>query len=190
MSEKTENLGLNLTNMNEDGNETFDFDRDLNQPFKIIDKRIGRIANLTTEQKESLVSAINEIISNLNEKPSKSLDDLNAIGQAILDRKVEVEALLEQNGYAKFSWKEDNKISNLIINWGTSTIPTGNAGIANFAISFSKSNYAIIALAELDDNNTQDFIKGFLWAHKTETNCLLRTTKSDAPTAKYIAIGT
>ena len=125
----------------------------------------------------------------IDKKSDIDLSNLSEIGQAILDKKVEVEALLEQNGYAKFSWKENNKISNIIINWGTSTVPTGNAGIANFAISFSKSNYAIIALAELDDNNTQDFIKGLLWAHKTKTNCLLRTTKGNAPTAKYIAIG-
>ena len=82
-----------------------------------------------------------------------------------------------------------NNISNLIINWGRSTVPQGNAGVCNFAISFSNTIYSIIALAELDDGNMQDYIKGFLWSHKTQSNCLLRTTTTNAPTAYYIAIG-
>ncbi len=40
---QTENLGLNLTDMTEDGNQLFDFERDLNQPFEIIDEAIGEL---------------------------------------------------------------------------------------------------------------------------------------------------
>lgn len=50
----------------------------------------------------------------LDGKLSKDLDNLSSLGQAILDKKVEVEALLQQNGYAKFSWKENNQISKII----------------------------------------------------------------------------
>ena len=60
---------------------------------------------------------VGQIAEALNEKMDRNLANTDAIGQAILDKKVEVEALLEQNGYAKFTWKEDNKVSNLIINW-------------------------------------------------------------------------
>ena len=52
------------------------------------------------------------------EKLDKNLSNLDAVGQAILDRKVEVEALLEQNGYAKFTWKEGNKTS-ILFQWGS-----------------------------------------------------------------------
>ena len=55
----------------------------------------------------------------LDGKASINLDNLSSLGQAILDKKVEVEALLQQNGYAKFSWKENNQISNLIFSWIT-----------------------------------------------------------------------
>ena len=69
----------------------------------------------------------------LNEKTDRNLLNLNTVGQAIIDGKVEVEALLEQNGYAKFTWKEDNKVSNLIIQWG---YPTSQ--VTNFAMAFKK----------------------------------------------------
>ena len=48
MTDKTENLGINLTNMDEDGNELFDFERDLNQPFRIIDKAVGDLQKRAT----------------------------------------------------------------------------------------------------------------------------------------------
>ena len=53
----------------------------------------------------------------LDEKMDIDFTNISAIGQAVLDKKVEIEALLEENGYAKFSWKDGNKISNLIIQW-------------------------------------------------------------------------
>ena len=58
---------------------------------------------------------VGQIAEALNEKMDRNLANTDAIGQAILDKKVEVEALLEQNGYAKFTWKEGNKISKLIV---------------------------------------------------------------------------
>lgn len=61
---------------------------------------------------------VGQIAEALNEKMDRNLANTDAIGQAILDGKVEVEALLEHNGYAKFTWKNGNKISNLLIQWG------------------------------------------------------------------------
>ena len=112
---RTENLGLFNTNMQTDGDDFFDFDRDLNQNNNILDAAIGKLSTLTTEEKTNLVAAINELVAG---KSSIDLDNLSAIGQAIMDKKVEVEALLQQNGYAKFTWKENNEISNCIIAWG------------------------------------------------------------------------
>lgn len=111
----TPNLGLFNTNMLTDGDDYFDFDRDLNGNNNILDAAIGKLSTLTTEEKTSLVAAINELVAG---KSSIDLDNLSAIGQAIMDKKVEVEALLQQNGYAKFTWKENNQISNLILQWG------------------------------------------------------------------------
>ena len=117
MGTYTENLGLYNTNMATDGNDTFDFKRDINDNNDIIDSAIGKLSTLTTTDKSSLVNAIIEIVSSLGGKASKDLDNLSATGQAILDGKVEVEALLQQNGYAKFSWKENNEIS-ILLSWG------------------------------------------------------------------------
>ena len=60
---------------------------------------------------------VGQIAEALNEKMDRNLSNTDAIGQAILDGKVEVEALLEQNGYAKFTWKNGNKLSKLIVQW-------------------------------------------------------------------------
>ena len=142
MGNSTENLNLYLTDMDTDGNDTFDFQRDLNDNNNKIDSAIGKLSNLTTEQQANLVSAINEIVSNLDGKTSKSLNDLNAVGQAILDKKVEVEALLAQNGYAKFSWKENNEISNLIIQWGKYNKNAGLKTTILFPLTFNSLFYA------------------------------------------------
>lgn len=81
-------------------------------------------------------------------------------------------------------------ISNgLLIQWGISATPSGRATKVTFPISFSNASYIIIAMASLGDNNTSDYIRGYLWQHKTSTYCLLRTTSETAPTAEIIAIG-
>lgn len=142
MGNYTTNLSLYNTDMTTDGNDTFDFQRDLNDNNDKIDSAFGNLANLSTTQKANLVSAINEIVSNLDGKTSKSLNDLNAVGQAILDKKVEVEALLAQNGYAKFSWKENNQISNLIVQWGDRVFSADKSVNANAVYDVSQ-NYPI-----------------------------------------------
>ena len=83
------------------------------------------------------VGALSEAI---NEKMDRNLVNADTIGQAILDRKVEVEALLEQNGYAKFTWKEDNKVASLIIQWGSAKMATN----VTLPTSYSNANYTLI----------------------------------------------
>lgn len=46
MSDNTENLSLYLTDMETDGEDLFDFDRDLNENWNKIDKRFG-VAEIT-----------------------------------------------------------------------------------------------------------------------------------------------
>ena len=146
MGTYTTNLNMYKTNMLTDGNDTFDFKRDINDNLDIIDTAVGKLSTLTTTDKSSLVNAIIELVTSLGGKASKDLDNLSATGQAILDGKVEVEALLAQNGYAKFSWKENNVISSFIIQWGNHDGESGN-GIKEikFPISFPNSYKLAIA---------------------------------------------
>ena len=88
----------------------------------------------TLEELSRKVDAISEF---LNEKTDRNLLNLNTVGQAIIDGKVEVEALLEQNGYAKFTWKEDNKVASLLINW-LKVLSLGNKQIATLPSTYNK----------------------------------------------------
>lgn len=47
MGNSTDYLNLYLTNMDEDGNDTFDFDRDLNQNFLKIDNSVGNLNKIS-----------------------------------------------------------------------------------------------------------------------------------------------
>ena len=184
MGNSTENLNLYLTDMDTDGNDTFDFQRDLNDNNNKIDSAIGKLSNLTTEQQANLVSAINEIVSNLDGKTSKSLSDLNAVGQAILDKKVEVEALLAQNGYAKFSWKENNKISNLIINWGGKTLTVGD-NVINLPIAYPSDRRGI-AITPFYPNNATGYPQTYGAFFKTGV-APLSTINIYASVSMYVA---
>ena len=84
---------------------------------------------------------VGQIAEALNEKMDRNLANTDAIGQAILDKKVEIEALLEQNGYAKFTWKEGNKISKLIVQFGNASQGTQ---VINLSTSYSNVNYNIV----------------------------------------------
>lgn len=84
---------------------------------------------------------VGQIAEALNEKMDRNLANTDAIGQAILDKKVEVEALLEQNGYAKFTWKEGNKIS-ILLQWGLNSIGTNTT--VNLPTSFSSTSYTLV----------------------------------------------
>ena len=84
---------------------------------------------------------VGQIAEALNEKMDRNLANTDAIGQAILDKKVEVEALLEQNGYAKFTWKEGNKVS-ILFQWGLNSIGTNTT--VNLPTSFSSTSYTLV----------------------------------------------
>ena len=75
---------------------------------------------------------------------SKDLSNLSSDGQAILDRKVEVEALLEPNGYAKFTWKDGNKISKLILQFGVIYNSTATSYLVTLPVAYSNANYTIL----------------------------------------------
>lgn len=66
MPENTANLDLYLTDMDSDGELSFDFERDLNQNFSKIDTAIGNLTGLSTTAKNNLVAAINELKGTLN----------------------------------------------------------------------------------------------------------------------------
>ena len=106
-----------------------------------IAKIINRLISEKSDTDLGNLSAIGQAI--LDGKSSISLDNLSAAGQAILDKKVEVEALLQQNGYAKFTWKENNQISNLIIQWG---VAYNNAVSATLPIMYTTQNLFTMAI--------------------------------------------
>ena len=81
---------------------------------------------------------LDKISEALNEKTDRNLLNLNSVGQEIIDGKVEVEALLAQNGYAKFTWKEGNKVA-ILLQWGSFTTSTTTY---SYPISFSNAVYA------------------------------------------------
>nr|DAT58045.1 MAG TPA: tail-collar fiber protein [Caudoviricetes sp.] len=96
---------------------------------------------------QTLANKLNLSLDNLNEvgqakidgKASVNLDNLSATAQAMLDKKVEIEALLEQNGYAKFTWKDGNKISKLIVQWGFTTVSS-----VTLPITYSNNKYSLV----------------------------------------------
>lgn len=105
-----------------------------------IAKIINRLISEKSDTDLGNLSAIGQAI--LDGKSSISLDNLSAAGQAILDKKVEVEALLQQNGYAKFTWKENNQISNLIVQWGKYDKKAGMKTTILFPLTFNSLFYA------------------------------------------------
>ena len=170
MGTYTTNLNLYNTNMSTDGNDTFDFQRDLNDNNDKIDSAVGKLsalnttvqtslvgainevvsncgalANLSTTDKTSLVNAINELLSSLDGFATKSLGNLDSTGQAVIDKKVEIEALLAQNGYAKFKWKQNNTISKLIVQWFRITHNKAEYTDASLPCSFtSVDSYSVV----------------------------------------------
>lgn len=139
----------------------------------------------TLEELSRKVDAISEF---LNEKTDRNLLNLNTVGQAIIDGKVEVEALLEQNGYAKFTWKEDNKVANLIIQWGFSTRSgTGNKNII-LPLSYTTTNtyHVAISLNSSDGNAYNVALK--LW-NNSSSSITTYTNANQRYDINWISIG-
>lgn len=106
---------------------------------------------------QTLANKLNLSLDNLNatgqakfdQKASVNLDNLSATAQAMLDKKVEIEALLEQNGYAKFTWKDGNKISKLIIQWGFTTVSS-----VTLPITYSNNKYSLVIKPIIKEGST------------------------------------
>lgn len=78
MPTTTTNLALNKTDTTSDGqgsfvdkNEYFNFDTDLNDNWDIIDSATGKLSDLTSIEKGSLVGAINEVIGSIPDVSAK-----------------------------------------------------------------------------------------------------------------------
>ena len=136
----------------------------------------------TLEELSRKVDAISEF---LNEKTDRNLLNLNTVGQAIIDGKVEVEALLEQNGYAKFTWKEDNKVASLIIQFGLREI--ASTGILSFPVTFSQ----VSCFLRCNDTayGTAPSATGVGYTNLTNSSVSL-ACDATIPKQSWIAIGT
>ena len=128
------------------------------------------------------VGALSEAI---NEKMDRNLVNADTIGQAILDRKVEVEALLEQNGYAKFTWKEDNKVASLTIQFGLREI--ASTGVLSFPVTFSQ----VSCFLRCNDTayGTAPSATGVGYTNLTNSSVSL-ACDATIPKQSWIAIGT
>ena len=107
MGNYTTNLSLYNTDMNTDGNDYFDFQRDLNDNNDKIDSAFGKLSDLNTTYKTNIVGAINESLLNnelyLPENYTINLkadgtgdfptikDAINYIGKHIINNKVIIE---------------------------------------------------------------------------------------------------
>lgn len=154
----------------------------------VIDPTVATASTDYVDNKIDSVVGTNiaEIITKLANYASVNLDNLSATGQAILDRKVEVEALLEQNGYAKFTWKEDNKVASLIIQWGK-VDATNYAGVVTFPIGFNSVS-SILSNAILGDADTVTVTAGVLDQFTTPSGTLIRSRNTNHK-SYWLAIG-
>ncbi len=71
--------------------------------------------------------------------------------------------------------------------WGSASY-TNMASQATFPISFTNLSYIIIPSGVINDQSDL-FVRGVLYEHKTLSNCLFRTSSSGGPVAYWIAIG-
>ena len=81
MSKITKNLGLFEYDIETDGKRTFNIEESLNQNWDKIDLSIGNLSELTINNKENIVSAINEIETDIKNKTSLSLSNLSEAGE-------------------------------------------------------------------------------------------------------------
>ena len=77
-----------------------------------------------------------------------------------------------------------------LLQWGTSSVPSGNASIATFPIAFTNF-YKIIVTGSLTwtdsvFNQTINFLNDY---ENRLTGCVFRTSGTDKPAGIYIAIG-
>lgn len=91
---------------------------------------------------------------------------------------------LGQNGYVCFG----SLVGGLIIQWGIAPLVASATTKAFFPISFTNTEYVIVAVGHIDDNATA-YIKGALYNHKETNTCLMRASETNGPAAEYVALG-
>lgn len=116
MSEYTSNLQLFKYDTATDGKEVFSINASMNDNWDKIDAFAAGIKSL----------------SNLDEQGEKRFTDINAE----LNKKLEAEVLLAENGYIKFN-------NNLIIQYSCVEVTT-NGIMVGFPISFSNTLYTLV----------------------------------------------
>ena len=133
---------------------------------------------------------VGQIAEALNEKMDRNLANTDAIGQAILDGKVEVEALLEQNGYAKFTWKNGNKISILLFQWGIQINTQYGTYDKYFPTNFSNTKY-IVMVTDWALPNISPFAKSIAvdYSNLTTSRFVAHFQDHIARGFAYIAVG-
>ena len=72
--------------------------------------------------------------------------------------------------------------------WGIAPLVTTNTTKAFFPISFTNTEYIIVATGHIDDDSTA-YIRGVLYNHKETNTCVLRTSEAAGPAAEYVAWG-
>ena len=126
MSEYTSNLQLFKYDTATDGKEVFSINASMNDNWDKIDAFAAGIKSL----------------SNLDEQGEKRFTDINAE----LNKKLEADVLLAENGYIKFN-------NGLIIQYGNYNTRTGNTWIPiTFPINFTHVTYCVCAIQRNDTN--------------------------------------
>ncbi len=75
------------------------------------------------------------------------------------------------------------------IQWGLAPWVTSYTAQIRFPISFSNTNYILVATGRIEDDS-KAIIGGVLYNHKETIGCILRGTEEKGPAAEYIALGT
>ena len=89
-------------------------------------------------------------------------------------------------GRACSPWLSSPKATS--IQWGIAPLVTTNTTKAFFPISFTNTEYIIVATGHIDDDSAA-YIRGVLYNHKETNTCVLRTSEANGPAAEYVAWG-
>lgn len=110
--------------------------------------------------------------------------DVTWDGKKFTNTKLGISGLMDANGYVSFG----KNFGGLIIQWGIAPLVTTNTTKAFFPISFTNTEYIIVATGHIDDDSTA-YIRGVLYNHKETNTCVLRTSEAAGPAAEYVAWG-
>jgi hypothetical protein len=138
---------------------------------------------LGSESGTEIAKLINAII---DEKASVDLDNLSQTAQALIDEKIEADALAAQNGYIKFKL---NGISTpIIVQWGTYSKTALNAQAANFSLNVSfNSDTSFSIIANNYSANAASY--DLLITAKTASSVTMQAIGANFKIFDWIAIG-